>query len=84
MDKMDKFTFVKKCSIWTAIISYVVCAIVFVINVLIKGNMVEETLFGEAAKYFVMTGFVVLILLTFGFVIFQSRYDVIVKKKEKK
>ena len=81
---MDKFTFVKRCSIWTVIISYVISAIIFVINVLIKGNMVEETLFGEAMKYVVMTGFVVLILLTFGFVIFQSRYDVIVRKKEKK
>ena len=74
---MDKRTFMKKFAIWTA----VVVAVVMLIIGLCFGKVIEETLFGEIAKWVVMTVVIIGIFEVFAYTLGQLAYDIFVRPK---
>ncbi len=74
---MDKKTFMKKFAIWTA----VVVAVVMLILGLCFGRVVEETLFGEIAKWVLMTVGIICIFEVFAYTLGQLAYDIFVRPK---
>lgn len=73
---MDIRTFCKRFMIWTAVI----VAVVMLICGLCFGRVIEETLFGEIAKWVVMTLVVIGIFEVFAYTLSQffyhgSRFD---------
>lgn len=77
---MDKLTFMKKFFLWTAV---AVAAVMLVIG-LCFGKVIEESLFGEIAKWVVVSVGVIGIFEVFAFTIGQIVYDFwYVRKKDK-
>lgn len=81
---MDKRTFCKRFMIWTA----VAVAVVMLILGLCFGKVIEETLFGEIAKWVVMTLVIIGILEVFAYTLSQffyhgSRFDPTSEKYKK-
>lgn len=74
---MDKRTFMKKFAIWTA----VVVAVVMLIIGLCFGKVIEETLFGEIAKWVVGTIGLICIFEVFAYTIGQVAYDIFIRPK---
>ena len=69
---MDKRTFCKRFAIWTA----VVVAVVMLIIGLCFGKVIEENLFAEIAKWFVMTLVIIGIFEVFAYTLSQFFYRV--------
>ena len=81
---MDIKTFCKRFMIWTAVI----VAVVMLIIGLCFGRVIEETLFGEIAKWVVMTLFISGIFEVFAYTLSQffyhgSRFDPTSEKYKK-
>ena len=81
---MDIKTFCKRFMIWTAVI----VAVVMLIIGLCFGRVIEETLFGEIAKWVVMTLFIIGIFEVFAYTLSQffyhgSRFDPTSEKYKK-
>lgn len=70
---MDKRTFCKRFAIWTAVI----VAVVMLIIGLCFGKVIEENLFAEIAKWFVMTLVIIGIFEVFAYVLAQFFYRLI-------
>ena len=82
---MDIKTFCKRFMIWTAVI----VAVVMLIIGLCFGRVIEETLFGEIAKWVVMTLFIIGIFEVFAYTLSQffyhgSRFDPTSEKYKKR
>ena len=67
---MDIKTFCKKFMMWTAI----AVAVIMLILGLCFGKVIEETLFGEIAKWFVMTIVIIGIFEVFAYTLSQFFY----------
>ena len=74
---MDKKTFMKRFALWTA----AVVAVVMLILGLCFGKVIEETLFGEIAKWVVMTVVIIGIFEVFAYTLGQVAYDIWVRPK---
>lgn len=74
---MEKSKFCKRFMLWTAIIT----ALVMLILGLCFGKVIEETLFGEIAKWVVMTVVVVGIFEVFAYTLGQVAYDIFIRPK---
>ena len=74
---MDIKTFCKKFMLWTAVI----VAVIMLVLGLCFGKVVEETLFGEIAKWVVMTAVIIGICEVLAYTLSQLVYHMIYDKK---
>ena len=79
---MDKLTFMKRCFLWTAIITMSVVALVCLFYVVIGGHVIEESMFAEVAKWLFMGLVITMILEVFMYVIGQVIYDFHIRKRD--
>ena len=77
---MDKLTFCKRVALWTAVIAAVIITVIG----LTCGQVIEGSLFGEIAKWFVVGLGIIGILEVFVYILAPGIYeDTIGKKKER-
>ncbi len=76
---MNKLTFMKKFALWLA----VGIAVIMLIVGLCFGKVIEESLFGEIAKWVLLTLGIIGICEVFAFTVGQAIYDYWYSRKHK-